>query len=61
MGSELAAALCLVLVIEGLFLLAAPARWKRMAEQVQRVDPRTLRLIGCGMVVVGLVALRLVR
>lgn len=60
MRSELAAALCLVLVIEGLFLLAAPAQWKRMAEQLQRIDPRTLRTIGAGMVVVGLVALRIV-
>ena len=31
MGSELAAALCLVLVLEGLFLFASPNAWKRMA------------------------------
>ena len=59
--TTLAAALCLVLVIEGLFLFASPNLWKRMAEQLQQIDERTLRMIGAGMVVVGLVMLQLVR
>lgn len=58
--SELAAALCLVLVLEGLFLFAAPRAWKRMAEQMQQIDPRSLRMIGAAMVVVGLIALKIV-
>lgn len=60
MGSTLAAALCLVLVFEGLFLLVSPGMWKRMAEQMQQIDQRTLRMIGGGMVVVGLIMLRIV-
>ena len=56
-----AAALCLVLVIEGLFLFASPGLWKRMAEQLQQIDERTLRMIGAGMIVVGLVMLQVVR
>ena len=60
MSGELAAALCLVLVFEGLFLLITPDLWKRMAEQMQQVDARTLRMIGGGMVVIGLIALRIV-
>ena len=59
MSAELTAALCLVLVFEGLFLLISPDLWKRMAEQMQQVDPRTLRMIGAGMVVIGLIALRI--
>lgn len=59
--ANLAAALCLVLVIEGLFLFASPRLWKRMAEQLQQIDERTLRMIGVGMIVVGLVMLQLVR
>lgn len=59
--TNLAAALCLVLVIEGLFLLASPRLWKRMAEQLQQIDERTLRIIGVGMIVVGLVMLQVVR
>lgn len=61
MLGNLAAALCLVLVIEGLFLFASPHLWKRMAEQLHQIDERTLRMIGGGMIVVGLVALHLVR
>ena len=60
MGS-LGAALCLVLVIEGLFLFAAPKLWKRVAEQLQQIDEKTLRMMGAGLVVVGLVVLQLVR
>lgn len=60
MTTELAAALCLVLVLEGLFLFAAPRAWKRMAEQMQQIDQRTLRMIGGGMVVVGLIMLKIV-
>jgi hypothetical protein len=59
--ASLAAALCLVLVIEGLFLFASPRLWKRIAEQLQQIDDRTLRMIGAGMIVVGLVVLQLVR
>ena len=61
MFANLAAAMCLVLVIEGLFLFAAPRLWKRMAEQLQQIDERTLRMIGGGMVVAGLVVLQVVR
>lgn len=57
----LAAALCLVLVLEGLLLFVAPGAWKRMAEQLQQVDTRTLRLFGAGMIVIGLLLLRWLR
>jgi uncharacterized protein len=59
--ATLATALCLVLVIEGLFLFASPRLWKRMAEQLQQIDERTLRMIGAGMIVVGLVMLQVLR
>jgi uncharacterized protein YjeT (DUF2065 family) len=58
--SELAAALCLVLVLEGLLLFAAPGAWKRIAEQMQQIDQRTLRMIGGAMILVGLIALKIV-
>ncbi|MEP7044995.1 MAG: DUF2065 family protein [Dokdonella sp.] len=60
MTQEFAAALCLVLVLEGLFLFAAPAAWKRMAEQMQQIDQRTLRMIGGAMILIGLIALKIV-
>ncbi len=60
MISELGAALCLVLVFEGLFLFAAPRAWKRMAEQLQQIDPRSLRMIGAAMILIGLGTLKIV-
>jgi uncharacterized protein len=56
---DLFAALCLVLVIEGLFLFAAPRTWQQMMEQVRQLEPRHLRIIGGVMVGVGVLALQL--
>ena len=59
--SDLWAALCLVFVLEGLILFAAPAFWKRNAEQMLSTSTGTLRRIGAGALVVGLLALYFVR
>ena len=61
MSQDLLAALCLVLVIEGLVLLAGPSAWKRFAAQVQEIPDRVLRTWGGVMVVLGLIALQFVR
>lgn len=58
---DLNAALCLVLVVEGVFLLALPTVWKRMADLLQNLSERDLRIAGAAMVVIGLLALQLVR
>lgn len=60
MRHEFVAALCLVLVFEGLFLFAAPNAWQRMAEQMRQLEPRQLRMIGGVMMAVGVLALKLV-
>jgi len=57
---ELMAALCLVLVLEGLFLFAAPNTWQRLVEQMRTLEPRQLRIIGGVMVGVGFLALKLI-
>ena len=59
--SDLWAALCLVAVLEGLILFAAPGAWKRAAVQLLSLDDRSLRRIGAVILVAGLVALSLVR
>ncbi|HET7844967.1 MAG TPA: DUF2065 family protein [Xanthomonadales bacterium] len=61
MPRELAIALCLVAIIEGLFLFAAPQAWQRMAQQLAAVEPRKLRAWGGVAVIVGLVMLQAVR
>ncbi|KFN41353.1 DUF2065 family protein [Arenimonas oryziterrae] len=61
MSADLLAALCLVLLIEGLLLFVAPEAWKRAIAELSAQPAARLRGIGGGMVVVGLVALYLVR
>jgi hypothetical protein len=59
--SDFFAALCMVLVIEGLFLLAAPGTWKRIAAQLTTAPESALRMGGGMMIVAGLISLQLVR
>ncbi|MCB1554150.1 MAG: DUF2065 family protein [Xanthomonadales bacterium] len=61
MTTDLLAALCLVLVLEGLFLFIGPETWKRMAAEMQAVPARALRAAGGMMVIAGLLALQWVR
>ena len=61
MTQDLLAALCLVLVIEGLLLLGAPGLWKRLAEQMQTLPERSLRTYGGVMAMLGLILLQFVR
>jgi uncharacterized protein len=58
---ELAVALCLVAVIEGLFLFAFPRAWQRMAAEMSQAEPRKLRAFGGIAVILGLVMLQVVR
>jgi hypothetical protein len=60
MSHDLNAALCLMLVIEGLVLFAAPRGWQAMVREALKLEPRTLRLFGAGAMVVGLLVLQLV-
>lgn len=59
--TDLWAALCLVAVLEGLFLFVSPGGWKRAAEQLQALPDRQVRVVGAIVLVAGLVALYLVR
>ena len=59
--NDLLSALCLVAVMEGLFLFAVPAAWKRAAEQLHAMPDQRLRAVGGIVVVLGLLSLYLVR
>lgn len=59
--SELLSALALVAVLEGLFLFVAPGGWKRAAEQLYAMPNARLRVVGLVVVVLGMLALFLVR
>ncbi|MBD8634955.1 DUF2065 family protein [Stenotrophomonas sp. CFBP 13725] len=51
---DLFAALCLVAVLEGLLLFAAPLAWKRMAERLLDLPGPALRSFGGLVLLAGL-------
>ena len=58
---ELAVALCMVLVIEGILPFLSPRRWRRVAEMARRVDDQTVRVLGLSSMVIGTTLLYFVR
>lgn len=60
MPRDLYAALCLVLVIEGLVLFVVPVAWQKMMREASELDPRSLRIFGAAAMVIGAVVLRFV-
>ena len=60
MPRDFYAALCLVLVIEGLVLFAVPHGWQAVMREASRMEPRTLRVFGAIAIGIGLITLRLV-
>ncbi len=61
MSSDLLAALCLVVLIEGLLLFAAPTVWKRVVADLAPQPASRLRTAGGVMLILGLIGLALVR
>lgn len=61
MATELMSALCLVAVIEGLFLFIAPRGWKQAVEQLYQLSDNGLRVLGGAFIALGVVALYVVR
>jgi len=61
MWKELAVALCMVLVIEGILPFLSPRRWRSVAELARQVDDATVRMLGLTSMVVGTTLLYLVR
>ena len=59
--NELAVALCMVLVIEGILPFLSPRRWRSVAEMAGRVDDLTVRMLGLSSMVVGTTLLYFVR
>ena len=54
-------ALCLVAVLEGLILFAMPRTWKKTMAQLQAQPDGQLRLLGGVLMLLGLVAMWLLR
>ena len=58
---DLATAVCLVFVLEGLLPFVAPARWKDAMRQMAAVEDATLRVVGLLSMLGGVGLLYLVR
>lgn len=52
-------ALALVLIIEGAMPFISPNRWRHMLALVAQMDDRTIRSVGLGSMLVGIVLLYL--
>ncbi len=50
---DLGVALCLVLVIEGIFPFLYPKRWREMVEIVSQTDDNTMRMVGLTSMLLG--------
>ncbi|MCS5567647.1 MAG: DUF2065 domain-containing protein [Pseudomonadales bacterium] len=61
MWEQIGAALCLVLVIEGILPFLFPARWRTLAESLRSVDDKTIRLVGFASMMLGAGLLFLVK
>jgi len=58
---DLLAALCLVLVVEGLLPFISPGHWRKTMSQLSQLDNRTIRIVGAVSMLVGLILLKLVK
>jgi len=61
MWKELAIALCLVLVIEGILPFLYPGRWRALALSIADVPDRTMRMAGLVSMLTGTLLLYLIR
>jgi len=59
--ADLWAALALVLILEGLLPFVSPRGYRNMVEQMATMPEKTLRSVGLGLVLAGVVFLLLAR
>ena len=59
--NEIAVAVSMVLVIEGILPFLSPRRWRSVAELAGRVDDRTVRMLGLCSMLAGTAMLYIVR
>lgn len=60
MWRELAIAVCLILVLEGIVPFLYPARWRRLVAGLAEIDDRSLRLAGLASMIAGTVLLYMI-
>jgi len=53
MWQELGAALCLMLVLEGMMPFLSPGKWRQLVKKLAEVDNQNMRMAGFFSMVVG--------
>jgi len=61
MSTDLLAALCLMMVLEGAIVFIAPQAWKRAVEQLSSLANTRLRLLGLAFMLTGWLSLQWLR
>jgi uncharacterized protein len=61
MGQDFLAAMCLILVIEGILPFLMPGRWREMMLSLAQIDEKSIRMIGFGSMMLGAGLLFLVK
>ncbi len=61
MWQDLLAALCLVMVIEGMMPFISPRSSRKLAVNIAQLDDRTLRMVGLFSMLVGIGLLTLIK
>ena len=60
MWHELAVAFCLMLVMEGIIPFINPGRWRQMLLVLDQIEDNTMRMIGLGSMLAGMVLLLII-
>lgn len=60
MWHDLAVAVCLMLVIEGIIPFLAPGRWRKLLLMLDQIDDNTMRMIGLASMLTGTAVLLLI-
>lgn len=61
MLTDIATAICLMLVLEGMMPFLSPARWRKMVVMMATVDDKSMRRVGLLSMAIGAVALLFLR
>ena len=61
MLTDIATAICLMLVLEGIMPFLSPARWRKMVVMMATVDDKSMRRVGLLSMAIGAVALFFLR
>lgn len=57
---EIAVAVCLMMVIEGIIPFLAPQRWRKMVQYLAEIDDRNMRMMGLSSMLIGTVMLYII-